>query len=120
MPASIHAGPGRRRAGFPVLRCGAPGRQRPAPGHNVPAAAWGRRVKTDYRVVVIGGGIVGTSVLYQLARLGWSDSALIERVELTVGSSWHAAGGFHALNDDPNIAALQAYTINLYTEIERE
>ncbi|HXQ32223.1 MAG TPA: FAD-dependent oxidoreductase [Steroidobacteraceae bacterium] len=77
-------------------------------------------MKTDYRVVVIGGGIVGTSVLYQLARLGWSDSALIERAELTVGSSWHAAGGFHALNDDPNIAALQAYTINLYKEIEEE
>jgi dimethylglycine dehydrogenase len=77
-------------------------------------------VKTHYRVVVIGGGIVGTSVLYQLARLGWADIALIERAELTVGSTWHAAGGFHALNDDPNIAALQAYTINLYKEIEKE
>lgn len=77
-------------------------------------------MKTHYRVVVIGGGIVGTSVLYQLARLGWADIALIERAELTVGSTWHAAGGFHALNDDPNIAALQAYTINLYKEIEKE
>ncbi len=77
-------------------------------------------VKSHYRVVIIGGGIVGTSVLYHLARHGWSDICLIERAELTAGSTWHAAAGFHALNDDPNIAALQAYTINLYKEIEAE
>jgi dimethylglycine dehydrogenase len=77
-------------------------------------------VKSHYRVVVIGGGIVGTSVLYHLARMGWTDIALIERAELTAGSTWHAAAGFHALNDDPNIAALQSYTIDLYREIERE
>ena len=77
-------------------------------------------MKSHYRVVVIGGGIVGTSVLYHLARQGWTEIALIERAELTAGSTWHAAAGFHALNDDPNIAALQAYTINLYREIERE
>jgi hypothetical protein len=45
---------------------------------------------------------------------------LVERAELTCGSTWHAAGGFHALNDDPNIAALQGYTIRLYDEIQRE
>jgi dimethylglycine dehydrogenase len=73
-----------------------------------------------YRVVVIGGGIVGTSVLYHLARAGWKDIALVERSELTAGSTWHAAAGFHALNDDPNIAALQGYTIGLYEQIERE
>ncbi len=77
-------------------------------------------MKTHYRVVVIGGGIVGTSVLYHLARGGWSDVALIERAELTAGSTWHAAAGFHAQNRDSNIAALQAYTIALYPEIERE
>jgi dimethylglycine dehydrogenase len=77
-------------------------------------------MKSHYRVVVIGGGIVGTSVLYHLARRGWSDIALIERAELTSGSTWHAAAGFHALNDDPNIAALQSYTIKLYAEIEKE
>jgi len=71
-------------------------------------------------VVVIGGGIVGTSVLYHLARHGWSDIALIERSELTAGSTWHAAAGFHAINDDPNIAALQTYTIKLYKQIEAE
>ncbi len=77
-------------------------------------------MKSHYRVVVIGGGIVGTSILYHLTKRGWSDIALIERAELTAGSTWHAAAGFHALNDDPNIAALQSYTINLYTEIEAE
>jgi dimethylglycine dehydrogenase len=77
-------------------------------------------VKSHYRVVVIGGGIVGTSILYHLTRQGWSDVALIERAELTAGSTWHAAAGFHALNDDPNIAALQAYTIKLYKEVEAE
>lgn len=77
-------------------------------------------MKSRYRVVVIGGGIVGTSVLYHLARAGWTDIALVERAELTAGSTWHAAAGFHALNDDPNIAALQGYTIRLYDDIERE
>jgi dimethylglycine dehydrogenase len=77
-------------------------------------------MKPHYKVVIIGGGIVGTSLLYHLARFGWTDIALVERAELTAGSTWHAAAGFHALNDDPNIAALQGYTIRLYDEIERE
>ena len=73
-----------------------------------------------YRVVVIGGGVVGTSVLYHLAKFGWSDVCLLERSVLTAGSSWHAAGGVHALNADPNMAALQAYTIDLLSQIEAE
>jgi len=70
------------------------------------------------RVAVIGGGVVGCSVLYHLAKLGWKDILLVERKELTAGSSWHAAGGFHAINGDPNVARLQAYTIRLYEEIQ--
>ncbi len=77
-------------------------------------------MKSHYRAVVIGGGVVGTSVLYHLAKFGWTDVCLIERSVLTAGSSWHAAGGFHALNADPNIASLQAYTIDLLSEIEQE
>jgi len=77
-------------------------------------------MRSQYRVVVIGGGVVGASVLYHLAREGWSDVALLERSVLTAGSSWHAAGGFHALNADPNIAQLQAYTIDLFEEIQTE
>ncbi|MER9969674.1 FAD-dependent oxidoreductase [Mesorhizobium sp. M0060] len=70
------------------------------------------------KAVVIGGGVVGCSVLYHLAKAGWTDIMLIERSELTSGSSWHAAGGFHTLNGDPNVAKLQAYTVQLYKEIE--
>jgi dimethylglycine dehydrogenase len=69
-------------------------------------------------VVVIGGGIVGCSVLYHLAKLGCTDVVLCERRELTAGSSWHAAGQIHALNGDPSVARLQDYTIALYREIE--
>ncbi|MCR9254867.1 MAG: FAD-dependent oxidoreductase [Alphaproteobacteria bacterium] len=75
-------------------------------------------MKTHARVVVIGGGVVGCSVLYHLTKLGWTDAVLIERSELTSGSTWHAAGGFHTLNGDPNVAALQSYTISLYKELE--
>ncbi len=77
-------------------------------------------MKSNYRVVVIGGGVVGASVLYHLAKFGWTDVALVERDVLTAGSSWHAAGGIHALNADPNMAALQAYTIDLLAEVEKE
>ena len=77
-------------------------------------------MKSHYRAVVIGGGVVGTSVLYHLAKFGWTDVCLIERSVLTAGSSWHAAGGIHALNADPNIASLQAYTIDLLPQIEKE
>ncbi|MDX1716114.1 MAG: FAD-binding oxidoreductase, partial [Anderseniella sp.] len=75
-------------------------------------------MKSHYRAVVIGGGVVGCSVLYHLTKKSWSDILLIERDELTSGSTWHAAGGFHTLNGDPNVAKLQEYTINLYREIE--
>ncbi|MEZ5479364.1 MAG: FAD-dependent oxidoreductase [Thiolinea sp.] len=70
------------------------------------------------QVAVIGGGVVGASVLYHLTKLGWRDVVLIERSELTSGSTWHAAGGFHTLNADTNMAALQGYTIELYKELE--
>ncbi|WP_209505341.1 MULTISPECIES: FAD-dependent oxidoreductase [unclassified Ruegeria] len=77
-------------------------------------------MKSQYRVVVIGGGVVGASVLYHLAKFGWSDVVMLERRRLASGSSWHAAGGIHALNADPNMASLQAYTIDLLSEIEKE
>jgi len=71
------------------------------------------RMKTSVRVLVIGGGVVGCSVIYHLTKLGWSDVALCERKELTSGSSWHAAGLFHALNTDAAMCRLQAYTVAL-------
>ena len=68
---------------------------------------------------MIGGGVVGASVLYHLTKAGVTDAVLLERTELTSGSTWHAAGGMHTLNGDPNVAALQKYTVELYDEIQR-
>ena len=77
-------------------------------------------MKDRYEIVVIGGGIVGCSVLYHLARRGSTDTLLLEREELTAGSTWHAAGGFHAINADARVAALQQYTISMYPTVEAE
>ena len=76
-------------------------------------------MKLHTRVAVIGGGVVGCSVLYHLTKAGWKDVVLLERDQLTSGSTWHAAGGFHTLNGDPNVAKLQGYTIALYDELEK-
>ena len=76
-------------------------------------------MKTTTRVCIIGGCVVGCSVAYHLTKLGWTDVMLLERSELTSGSTWHAAGGFHTLNGDTNMAALQGYTIGLYKELEK-
>ena len=84
-----------------------------------PTTERGRSMKNEFQAVVIGGGVVGASVLYHLTKAGWTDVVLLERRELTAGSTWHAAGGMHTLNGDPNVARLQQYTINLYQEIEK-
>jgi len=75
-------------------------------------------MESQARVVIIGGGVVGCSILFHLAKLGWQDCVLLERNELTSGSSWHAAGQIHTISSDPNISRLQGYTINLYKELE--
>ncbi|RED45785.1 GcvT family protein [Aestuariispira insulae] len=72
------------------------------------------------QAVVIGGGLVGCSILYHLAKLGWTDVMLLERSELTSGSTWHAAAGVHGLHDNNNISKLQYYTMKLYAELEQE
>lgn len=77
-------------------------------------------MKTHAQAVVIGGGLVGCSILYHLAKLGWKDVVLLERDELTSGSTWHAAAGLHGLHDNNNISKLQYYTMNLYKELENE
>lgn len=87
-------------------------------GQSDAISGWEVQMKSSARVVVIGGGVVGCSVLYHLTKLGWSDVLLVERSDLTSGSTWHAAGGFHTLNGDTNMAALQGYTIRLYKELE--
>ena len=76
-------------------------------------------MESHARVVVIGGGVVGCSILYHLAKFGLKDCILLERKKLTAGSSWHAAGNVHVISSDPNISRMMAYTINLYKEIEK-
>ena len=76
-------------------------------------------MKTHTQVVIVGGGVVGASVAYHLTKIGWTDVMLLEKHELTSGSTWHAAGGVHTYNSDANVSLLQKYTIDLYHEIER-
>ncbi|WP_121631827.1 GcvT family protein [Tropicibacter alexandrii] len=77
-------------------------------------------MRTHAQAVVIGGGVIGCSILYHLAKLGWSEVVLLERDELTSGSTWHAAANIHGLHDSTNISRLQHYTMNLYKELEAE
>jgi dimethylglycine dehydrogenase len=77
-------------------------------------------MQSNARVVVIGGGVVGCSVLYHLAKRGWQDVVLLERQELTAGSSWHAAGNLFTLTAPGNAAVLQKYTIDLYPLLQEE
>jgi dimethylglycine dehydrogenase len=77
-------------------------------------------MKTQARVVVIGGGAVGVGTLYHLARKGWSDVVLVERRELTSGSTWHAAGLLPLFNLSYSVGQLHKYSVNLYKSLEEE
>lgn len=77
-------------------------------------------MRSHAQAVVIGGGLAGCSILYHLAKHGWTDVVLLERSELTSGSTWHAAANIHGLHDNTNISRLQHYTMNLYKELESE
>ena len=77
-------------------------------------------MRSHAQAVVIGGGVIGCSILYHLAKLGWTDVVLLERSELTSGSTWHAAANIHGLHDITNISRLQHYTMELYKELEAE
>ncbi|MEO9458222.1 MAG: FAD-dependent oxidoreductase [Lentilitoribacter sp.] len=72
------------------------------------------------RVVVIGGGVVGVSTLYHLAKKGWSDCILIERKELTSGSTWHAAGLLPLFNMSYSVGQIHKYSVKFYRELEEE
>ena len=77
-------------------------------------------MRSHAQAVVIGGGVIGCSILYHLAKLGWTEVVLLERSELTSGSTWHAAANIHGLHDVTNISRLQHYTMQLYKELEAE
>ena len=75
-------------------------------------------MKSNARVVIIGGGIMGASLLYHLAELGWTDTILLEKDELTSGSTWHAAGQCPSITGSYNLAKIHAYSNDLYPRLE--
>ena len=75
---------------------------------------------THARVVIIGGGIVGASVAYHLTKIGWRDVVLLERKQLTCGTTWHAAGLIGQLRATANLTRLARYSAELYTGLEAE
>jgi dimethylglycine dehydrogenase len=77
-------------------------------------------MKSHARVVVIGGGVVGVSTLYHLTKKGWSDVVLLERAELTAGSTWHAAGLLPLFNMSYTVGQLHKYSVDLYKRLPAE
>jgi dimethylglycine dehydrogenase len=77
-------------------------------------------VKSHARVVVIGGGVIGVSTLYHLAKKGWTDVVLLERAELTAGSTWHAAGLLPLFNMSYTVGQLHKYSVDLYKKLPGE
>src|ERR1700759_4572488 len=75
---------------------------------------------TEARVVIVGGGVIGVSIAYHLAKLGWRDVVLLERKQLTSGTTWHAAGLMGQLRQSMNMPRLARYTAELYKGLEAE
>src|SRR5207253_2756995 len=117
-PALAHRAAGVPRRGLALLRrlCIAVSRRSRARHHSRERA----QVKTHVRVLVIGGGVVGVSTLYHLTRKGWTDVALIERTELTAGSTWHAAGLLPLFNMSYTVGQLHKYSVDLYKRLPAE
>src|SRR4051812_49569054 len=72
------------------------------------------------RAVVVGGGVIGCSVLYHLAKLGWTDSVLLEQYQLTHGSTWHSAGLVGQLRSSVSLTKMMMYSVGLYGDLARE
>ena len=79
-----------------------------------------KKLPTNTKVVVIGGGIAGCSVAYHLAKYGWKETILLERDQLTSGTTWHAAGLVGQLGASSTITRLRKYSLNLYKELEKK
>ena len=77
-------------------------------------------MKNQARVVIIGGGVVGVSSLYHLARKGWTDVVLVERHELTSGSTWHAAGLLPLFNMSYSVGQVHKYSVQFYQDLQKE
>ncbi len=79
-----------------------------------------KKLPTSTKVVVVGGGVVGCSVAYHLAKFGWKDTILLERDQLTSGTTWHAAGLVSQLGPSAAITKIRKYTLDLYKELEKK
>mgnify|MGYP000456271312 CR=1 FL=1 len=79
-----------------------------------------KKIPSNAKVVVIGGGVAGCSAAYHLAKLGWKDTILLERDQLTSGTTWHAAGLVGQLGASATITKLRKYSLNLYKELEKK
>ena len=79
-----------------------------------------KNIPDKAKVVVIGGGVAGCSVAYHLAKFGWKDTILLERDQLTSGTTWHAAGLVGQLGATSTITKLRKYSLNLYKELEKK
>ena len=79
-----------------------------------------KKLPSSTKVVVIGGGVVGCSVAYHLAKFGWKDIILLERDQLTSGTTWHAAGLVSQLGPTAAITKIRKYTLDLYKKLEKE
>ncbi len=86
--------------------------------HVKPTTNTGKIMKNKTDVLVIGGGIAGVSTLYHLTQMGWTDVMLTEKIEITSGSTWHAAGNLPHFSNDYNVLKLQQYSIDLYGKLE--
>ena len=75
-------------------------------------------MKSKTKVIIIGGGVVGVSTLYHLAKKGWSDVVLIERKELTSGSTWHAAGLLPLFNMSYSVGQIHKYSVKFYQDLQ--
>ena len=79
-----------------------------------------KQLPESTKVIVIGGGVVGCSVAYHLAKFGWKDTILLERDQLTSGTTWHAAGLVSQLGPSAAITKIRKYTLDLYKELEKK
>ena len=78
-----------------------------------------KNLPKNCKVVVIGGGVIGASCLYHLAKMGWKDVILLERDKLTSGTTWHAAGLVSKLGPSAAITKIRKYTLDLYKDLEK-
>ena len=79
-----------------------------------------KELPSGAKVIIVGGGIAGCSVAYHLAKFGWKDTILLERDQLTSGTTWHAAGLVSQLGPSAAVTKIRKYTTDLYKELEKK